>query len=298
MPSRFVWKCRSELINCSLWFAGYWAEPVVTDWTPDEALQTFLAAGDPPVYIGFGSMPLFDTKLFVRDCVTAVQANGKRAIICAGWSGLDQSDVPADVLFIKAAPHTWLFPRCCAAIHHGGAGTTFASMRSGIPTIIFPVVGDQPFWAHRMAALGTGPSKVVTVKEMNATTLTSQLKDALRPEVTVNARALAAKLAAEDGVAAGIMLVDTLWEHDKEYKRTMNEALGPVSWKATAGVTNCDSCKSAFGFFNKAHNCSTCGNVFCKSCCKARPLLNWNGTPLVCNRCSGIVDTCWKPHAT
>jgi sterol 3beta-glucosyltransferase len=90
----------------------------------------------------------------------ALNITGQRAIMYTGWGSLQKSTVPSEVLMVNSAPHTWLFPRCSAVIHHGGAGTTAAGLRGGTPSIIVPCYGDQPFWGQLAAKLGVGPTSI------------------------------------------------------------------------------------------------------------------------------------------
>ena len=91
----------------------------------------------------------------------AVQMSGQRAILLSGWAGLGEMQLPKSVLQLPAAPHSWLFPQMAAVVHHGGAGTTAAGLRAGIPSILVPHFADQPFWGQRIAALGVGPKPVM-----------------------------------------------------------------------------------------------------------------------------------------
>ena len=125
---------------------------------------------------------------------------GVRAVLLSGWGGL-RSIEDDDVFCADAMPHDWLFPRVSAAVHHGGAGTTGAALRAGVPAIVVPFAMDQPFWGSRVEALGAGPTPIPR-KRLTA----ARLADALRKAVTDEAmRARAAEigelLRAEDGVA-------------------------------------------------------------------------------------------------
>lgn len=107
-------------------------------------------------------------------------------MFCQGWSEIRvQSD---HCITVKAAPHQWLMPRCAAAIHHGGAGTTAASLRAGIPTIILPILLDQYFWADRVAAAGVGPRKTIPLRKIKPHQLVSLLKEAFDEECIGRAR--------------------------------------------------------------------------------------------------------------
>lgn len=149
---------------------GSWDLVETPDWTPPPALEAFLSAGPPPVYIGFGSMPARDPVALANLAVEALLRTRTRGLLATGWGGLEPGRLPPGVYALGEAPHDWLFPRMAAAVHHGGAGTTMASLRAGLPTIICPVLGDQPFWARQVEALkvGLSPGRLnsLTVKSL------------------------------------------------------------------------------------------------------------------------------------
>ncbi len=123
-----------------------------------EKLEQFLAAGPPPVYIGFGSMtdpePAATTELVIR----AVDGAGCRAVVSQGWAGLGGEALPSDMIEIGPVSHAALFPRCAAVVHHGGAGTTTRSAQAGVPQIIVPHLLDQYWWGRRIESMGLAPS--------------------------------------------------------------------------------------------------------------------------------------------
>lgn len=174
------------------------------DWTPPQDLIDFLDAGDPPVYIGFGSMPDAHPQVTTQTMADAVQQAGKRAVILTGWAGLGADDVPANIHILKYAPHSWLFPKMAAVIHHGGAGTTAAGFRAGVPSTIVPHNGDQPYWGRRVKQLGVGtspiPRKKLTVDNLAAAVREVTGDSAMRQR----AAELAAKIAGEDGVGMAL----------------------------------------------------------------------------------------------
>ena len=135
---------------------GYWFldNP---DWRPDARLAAFIAAGDAPVYVGFGSMPGVEPEELTRMVVEGLRRAGKRGLIATAGGALQRREGLADMHFIAGAPHDRLFPLVQAVMHHGGAGTTGAALRAGRPMAICPFLGDQPFWARRIEALGVGP---------------------------------------------------------------------------------------------------------------------------------------------
>src|SRR5262249_15844480 len=130
------------------------------NWNPPAGLEAFLEASEPPVCIGFGSMIGHNLDQVSRTIVGAIRESGRRAVLLEGWAGIGEADLGERIFRIDSAPHELLFPRVSAAIHHGGAGTTAASLRAGLPTVVVPHLGDQPFWGRRVQALGVGPKPI------------------------------------------------------------------------------------------------------------------------------------------
>jgi UDP:flavonoid glycosyltransferase YjiC (YdhE family) len=119
-------------------------------------LEHFLAAGPPPVYLGFGSMTDPDPRTTTAQLLDAIAASGHRALIGSGWAGLGEGPLPEGVMTVGSVPHASLFPRCAAVVHHGGAGTTTTAARAGVPQVVVPHLLDQFYWADRVTALGIG----------------------------------------------------------------------------------------------------------------------------------------------
>ena len=189
---------------------GYWfTEP--GEWSPPADLARFLADGAPPVYVGFGSMPSEDAERVTRIVIAALDRAGQRGVLATGWGGLE-GEARSDRLYVlDAAPHDWLFPRCAAIVHHGGAGTTHEALRWGRPSVVCPVFGDQPFWGRRVAALGAGPAPLPQ-KRLTAETLAEAIAAALRPEIAAGAEEIGARIRAEGGVESAAALIDGLAE--------------------------------------------------------------------------------------
>jgi UDP:flavonoid glycosyltransferase YjiC (YdhE family) len=139
--------------------AGYWTLDE-SGWQPSDALLRFLKAGDPPVFIGFGSMPVPDPQQTTALIIDALQRTGMRGILHAGWANLGQGTLPDNVFLLDYAPYMWLFPYMVAVVHHGGSGTTGLALRSGVPSIVIPFTADQPFWGKRTHKLGAGPAPI------------------------------------------------------------------------------------------------------------------------------------------
>jgi vancomycin aglycone glucosyltransferase len=125
-----------------------------------EKLERFLAAGEPPVYVGFGSMTDPDPGAATRTVLEAIRRAGVRAVISQGWAGLGRTPLPEDAMEIGPVCHASLFGRVAAVVHHGGAGTTTTAARAGAPQILVPHLLDQFHWAHRVERLGLGPPAV------------------------------------------------------------------------------------------------------------------------------------------
>ncbi|MFN4251628.1 glycosyltransferase [Deinococcus sp.] len=188
---------------------GYWFLPQEA-WTPPPALEAFLNSGPPSVSIGFGSMTTPDPQATTRAVVAALERSGQRAVLLSGWGGLSVTDVPDTVFVTDSVPHDWLFPRVAATVHHGGAGTTAAGLAAGVPNVIVPFFGDQPFWGDRVQRLGVGPAPVPR-RALNERTLADALTRAVTDAgMRDRAAALGTRIRAEDGVARAAEVISGL----------------------------------------------------------------------------------------
>ncbi|RDW66017.1 hypothetical protein BP6252_09652 [Coleophoma cylindrospora] len=184
--------------------SGFYFLSLASAYTPDPALLEFLAAGPPPVYIGFGSIVVDDPDAMTKMIFDAVKKAGIRALVSKGWGGLGASELgqPKEIFMLGNVPHDWLFQHVSAVVHHGGAGTTAAGITAGKPTVVVPFFGDQPFWGAMIARAGAGPSPI-PYKSLNVESLVSQLKIALKPETLIKAKELGESIATESGCEAG-----------------------------------------------------------------------------------------------
>ncbi|KAL3463446.1 hypothetical protein BJX64DRAFT_121014 [Aspergillus heterothallicus] len=172
------------------------------DYKPPQSLETFLAAGPKPVYIGFGSIVIDDPEQFTAIILEAIRLTGTRAIISRGWSKLGGE--PSDnIYYIDDCPHEWLFQHVSAVVHHGGAGTTACGLRNGCPTAIVPFFGDQPFWGNLIASSGSGP-KPIPYREVDVERLAETIQVCLKPATRHAAQEIAAKMQYEAGVKAAV----------------------------------------------------------------------------------------------
>jgi vancomycin aglycone glucosyltransferase len=165
-------------------------------------LEEFLGAGEPPVYLGFGSMPVPDGT--ARVLIEAAREARRRVILSRGWADLELIDQASDCIAIGDVNQEALFPRLAFAVHHGGAGTTVTAALAGIPQLVVPMFGDQPFWARRVVGLGIGAS--VPVAELSVDRLASALRSVSEPNVSERARSIAKRIATDGAISAAIML--------------------------------------------------------------------------------------------
>ncbi|MFE4824361.1 glycosyltransferase [Streptomyces sp. NPDC056704] len=189
---------------------------VVGNWWPhhDPAerlptdLEDFLRAGPRPVLIGFGSMASGDGERLSEIAVRALRRAGLRGILQAGSAGLAADG--EDVLTIGDVPHALLFPRLAAVVHHGGAGTSAAALRAGVPAVTVPVTADQPFWAGRLAALGAATDPI-PFRSLTAERLADSLDQVVKQQAHSRAAARAAQhLVTENGAGQALKAIRRL----------------------------------------------------------------------------------------
>ena len=187
---------------------GYWFLDEDENWKPSGELVDFLAAGSPPVYIGFGSIAGKSPARTTTIVTEALKKTGQRGIIATGWGGLEASFLPETMFMIDQAPHNWLLPHVAAVVHHGGAGTTAAGLRVGKPTIICPFFGDQPFWGSRISELCVGPEPIPQ-KKLTVENLAAAIHVAVTDEnMGRRAAALGEKIRMEDGVGRAVQFIE------------------------------------------------------------------------------------------
>jgi sterol 3beta-glucosyltransferase len=193
----------------NLHVTGYWFLDQAESFQPSAGLRDFLEAGPPPVCIGFGSMVDHEVEATTRLVVDALMQTGQRGILLGGWSDVSRVDLPETIMQIDSVPHDWLFPQIAAVVHHGGAGTTAAGLRAGVPTIVTPFFGDQPFWGRRVAALGVGPSPI-PFQKLTAAKLAAAIERAMNdPQIRQNAAILGSKMRSEDGIGAAVRVIES-----------------------------------------------------------------------------------------
>jgi vancomycin aglycone glucosyltransferase len=214
---------RDYVITDRPWLA---ADPVLAPWKdltdldivqtgawilPDERplqneLEAFLDAGEPPVYVGFGSMTMRSSNDLGRVAVEAARAHGRRVVLSRGWADLALPNDREDFLIVGDVNQQALFRRVAAVVHHGGAGTTTTAALAGAPQVVVPQIVDQPHWARRVAELGIGAAHDGPVPTPES--LASALGTALSSETRARAIAVSAEIRTDGAAIAARRLLD------------------------------------------------------------------------------------------
>jgi sterol 3beta-glucosyltransferase len=188
---------------------GYWFLRTPSDWTPPRKLAAFLDAGEPPVYLGFGSMHIADPHALASMVEKTATQLGVRVILAMGYHGRPLA-CSNHVLIIRHAPHDWLFPQVSMVVHHGGAGTTGAAAAAGCPQAICPVGTDQPFWAARMRAIGVAV-EAPPLRSMTGPALQRAIRQVLDDtDLRKRAVELGRRVSAEDGPGRAVSLLEQI----------------------------------------------------------------------------------------
>jgi len=213
---------------------GFWGLPDNSEWQPSEEFRAFLAAGEAPVYIGFGSMP-FGAERNTQILKDAVKLWGGRVVVARGWGGINPDDLPSEIFAIERAPHDKLFKYVRAVVHHGGAGTTAAGLNHGKPTFIVPQTVDQPYWGRPVHELGCGP-KPIRLRRLTPELLAAALADlSTNPSYQLAAEALASRLGAEDGTDRAIKVIERVMNN---FVPGIRRKPRPVSIRRTARIVD------------------------------------------------------------
>jgi len=201
---------------------GRWFHDAPT-WEPPADLAEFLAAGDPPVFIGFGSMPSPDPSADVELMTQAARRAGRRAVIGLTWGSIDPVAPPPDVYHLRDAPHRWLFPRMAGIIHHGGAGTTASALLAGVPNAVVAFGGDQPYYGRRIHGLGAGPAPIKRSKltgDRLTELITTLTQPAQAAQWLAGATEARSHLLKERGLEVAVERLSTLMTNDDPLARS------------------------------------------------------------------------------
>lgn len=212
----------------SVQMTGYWfLEPAGGDGV-DAALRSFIDAGSPPVYIGFGSMIAGDANRLAAATVDALEMTGRRAVLASGRGGARRDATRDFVHLVESVPHSWLFPRMSAIVHHGGAGTTGAALRAGVPQVVVPFTADQHFWGRRVCSLGVGPSPI-PLSRLTARRLSDAIAQATSDTGLLGrAQLIGRQVAGEDGVGNAVRFVV---QHTEAFKASSTKFEATRRWE-------------------------------------------------------------------
>ena len=188
--------------------AGFVFLDLASKFQPSKELSGFLEAGEPPVYIGFGSIVVDDPDRFTKMIFKAVALAGVRALVNKGWGGFgaNNANTPENIFMLGNTPHDWLFPKVKAVVHHGGAGTTAIGLKCGKPTMIVPFFGDQPFWGAMVAEAKAGAHECIPYKKLTAERFAEGIKQCLTAEAQKNVQKIADSIAKEGDGAENAVL--------------------------------------------------------------------------------------------
>jgi len=192
---------------------GRWHLPT-HNWTPDPALATFLDAGEPPVYVGLGSMRVFTGTPKLLDALLTGLAP-RRIVLAADPGALNDRELPESIHQIGGfVQHDWLFPRCAVIAHHCGAGTSHQAVASGVPSIPIPISMDQPFWAERLHRLGAA-STPLNARKPSVERVQQAIAEAEAEPVRFRAAQLAERMNTEGGVQTAVTRLEELAQGDQ-----------------------------------------------------------------------------------
>ena len=187
---------------------GYWFLDHSINWQPTDELDAFIQKGPPPIYVGFGSTHTGKPEKMTSLVIDALASIKQRSVLVTGWGGLKVGEVYPDVYVVDSIPFDWLFPRVSVAVHHGGAGTTSAALRAGVPSVIVPFGVDQSFWARRMKSLGVA-TEPISPRRLTAKRLSAAIHTVIEDnQMRENVSALGAKIRGEDGVGNAIAIIE------------------------------------------------------------------------------------------
>ncbi|XP_040373222.1 sterol 3-beta-glucosyltransferase UGT80A2 isoform X2 [Rosa chinensis] len=216
---------------------GFCFLDLASNYEPPDSLVKWLGAGEQPVYVGFGSLPLQEPEKMTNIILQALEITGQRGIINKGWGGLGNSVEPNDsVYLVDNCPHDWLFLRCSAVVHHGGAGTTAAGLKAACPTTIVPFFGDQPFWGERVHARGVGPAPI-PADEFSLEKLVDAIRFMLDPKVKERAVEIAKAMENEDGVAGAVKAFHKHFPRNKAQYESLPARKGHFSIRRCFGYS-------------------------------------------------------------
>jgi sterol 3beta-glucosyltransferase len=197
---------------------GYFFLEAPEAYSAPRDVMDFIAAGEPPVCVTFGSMVNRESARISAIVRAALSMTRQRGILLTGWAGENHVRREPGVLSLEAAPHDWLFPQCRSVVHHGGVGTTAAALLAGVPSIIIPHGIDQAFWGRRVAAAGAGPAPI-SLSRLSVETLSAAFLRANRASLQLRAQEIGRTIRAEQGVREAVRLIEN---HAAAFRRRVS----------------------------------------------------------------------------
>lgn len=173
------------------------------DVTPFAELESWLKNGEPPIFIGFGSMVIKDPQKLADLIKAAAHETNYRIVVQSSWSKIEVEDDSDLLRNVGPCPHDWLLPQCRAVVHHGGAGTTAAGLRYGLPSMVCPFFADQFMWGYFVEKAGVGP-KACPVNKLTKDILVESLNLLANDEIKKKAENLMKEMEFEDGITGGL----------------------------------------------------------------------------------------------
>ncbi|RDX81109.1 Sterol 3-beta-glucosyltransferase UGT80A2, partial [Mucuna pruriens] len=229
---------------------GFCFLDLASNYEPPKSLVDWLEEGEKPIYVGFGSLPLQEPEKMTQIIIQALEKTGQRGIINKGWGGLGSlAEQKKSVYLLENCPHDWLFPRCAAVVHHGGAGTTAAGLKAECPTTVVPFFGDQPFWGERVHVRGVGPPPI-PADEFTRERLVDAIQFMLKPEVKKRAVELANAMKNEDGVLGAVKAFYKHYPGEKSKCDAKSKQLAMAKSKPVHkyfSIRGCFGCSRSFG---------------------------------------------------
>ena len=197
--------------NCRL--TGFLYNHGNLNWTPDRDLERFMEEGPKPIVITFGSMAGQDPQRWTRLLVDAVSASGHRkAVIQAGWGGLGRIPLPEHISAVEFVSHEWLLPRAACVVHHGGAGTSAAVLRAGVPSVVVTCYNDQFIWADALRRIGVC-REVLRLQGLKPKQLGKAIARTIGSEaLRARAREIGRRVAGETGVENARRAIEEMLE--------------------------------------------------------------------------------------
>lgn len=186
---------------------GYYFLPENKSYSPPSELDVFLKSGKPPVCVSFGSMVNKNAEQIDAIVREALKQTNNRGVILSGW-GSAKRESSSELLYLESAPHDWLLPKCKMIIHHGGAGTTSAGLRVGIPQVVVPFTADQPFWGSRVHAVGVAP-KPIRVSQLSVEKMVSAIAAAESKVILERVQVTGQRIRGEEGVLNAVKLIES-----------------------------------------------------------------------------------------